>query len=105
MNNNKTHFKKLRDFLKENKSKNLIFMNSGRVWKTRVHLHVIKFYNNDNADDPEIYRYSENNVTNCELVNLCGTQFLKIEITYNKNTEDSNEPIYLTDLYSIYEQQ
>ena len=100
----KTPFKELKDFLRESKDYHLNFYNSGRKWIYRIYNHVIKFYNWDKEDDKEEYRYSEHNVINVDILNVCEANYLKIEIVINKLTEDNTvEKIYITDLYTIYE--
>jgi hypothetical protein len=100
----KTPFTSLKEFFKEIKSRKIEFWNGSRKWKVRVYNHVIKIYNDENKDDPEVYRYTQHNVHTCEVKNLCGTDFLEIVVVLPKTVEDNKvEKIYFTDRYAIYE--
>lgn len=100
----KTPFTRLKEFFKAIKSRKIEFWNGSRKWKVKLHNHVIKIYNDDNSDDPEVYRYTQHNTHSCDVKNLCGTDFLEIVVVLNKTLEDKTvEKIYITDRYAIYE--
>lgn len=87
----------LRNLLDEGK----VLVNGSRCWDVDIKAQVIIISALDNNNELEKYKYTPNNMVSCEMVQLCGSDYLKITIFITKKEDNSLRKIYFTDLYTV----